>query len=156
MVGRKTYQLNGVSVIMETETMLLYHGSKFNDVITTTIGVHLTKQIYLLVKKICAMGQDWGYCLGNYASGGGGYQNNRTWKRLHATDGDIVLGFKAEPKGHLGQSSGACDWSICSNRIEVSVMSDNIKTGSGKLMYFNLADYASHQAFLIEKTGMMI
>ena len=47
------------------------------------------------------MGQDWGYCLGNYAGGGGGYQNNRTWKRLHATDGDIVLGFKAEPKGHL-------------------------------------------------------
>ena len=54
------------------------------------------------------MGQDWGYCMGNYAGGGGGYQNNRTWKRFHATDGDVVLGFKAEHKGHQGQSSGAC------------------------------------------------
>tara|TARA_B100000161_G_C33520963_1_gene401085 strand:+ start:276 stop:428 length:153 start_codon:yes stop_codon:yes gene_type:complete len=30
-------------------------------------------------------------------------------------------------------------------------MSDNIKTGSGQLMYFNQPDYASHQAFLILK-----
>jgi hypothetical protein len=51
------------------------------------------------------MGQDWGYCLGNY---GTGFQNNRTWKRFYATDADVQLGFKSEPKGHLGQSSGAC------------------------------------------------
>ena len=51
------------------------------------------------------MGQDWGYCMGNYGSG---YQNNRTWKRFYATDADVRMGFKTEPKGHLGQSSGAC------------------------------------------------
>lgn len=51
------------------------------------------------------MGQDWGYCLGNY---GTGYQNNRTWKLFHATDSQTIMGFKTEPKGHQGQSSGAC------------------------------------------------
>jgi hypothetical protein len=54
------------------------------------------------------MGQDWGYCLGNYAGAGGGYQNNRTWKLFYATDSQTVMGFKTEPKGHQGLSSAAC------------------------------------------------
>jgi hypothetical protein len=57
------------------------------------------------------MGQDWGYMLGNYSGGGGSgnaRQNNRTFKLFHATDSMTMLGFKTEPKGHQGQSSGAC------------------------------------------------
>ena len=57
------------------------------------------------------MGQDWGYMLGNYSGGGGSgnaRQNNRTFKLFHATDSMTMLGFKSEPKGHQGQSSGAC------------------------------------------------
>ena len=94
-----------------------YHGNgnnvtllwlTFNDVTTSSIGGAFNQLDISSGEENMCMGQDWGYCLGNYAGGGGGYQNNRTWKRFHATDGDVVLGFKAEPKGHQGQSSGAC------------------------------------------------
>lgn len=57
------------------------------------------------------MGQDWGYMLGNYSGTGGSgnsRQNNRTAKFFHATDAFVLMGFKTEPKGHQGQSSGTC------------------------------------------------
>ena len=57
------------------------------------------------------MGQDWGYCVGNYSGSGGSgnaRQNNRTFKFYHATDAMAMCGFKTEPKGHQGQSSGTC------------------------------------------------
>jgi hypothetical protein len=58
-----------------------------------------------------SMGQDWGYMLGNYVGTGGSgnaRQTNRTAKLFHATDSFVLMGFKTEPKGHQGQSSGAC------------------------------------------------
>ena len=57
------------------------------------------------------MGQDWGYMVGNYSGSGGSgnaRQNNRTMKFFHATDAMTMCGFKTEPKGHQGQSSGTC------------------------------------------------
>jgi len=57
------------------------------------------------------MGQDWGYCVGNYSGSGGSgnaRQNNRTFKIFHANDSFVMCGFKTEPKGHQGQSSGTC------------------------------------------------
>jgi len=56
-------------------------------------------------------GQDWGYMLGNYSGGGGSgnaRQNNRSMKIFHANDSMTMMGYKTEPKGHQGQSSGAC------------------------------------------------
>lgn len=50
------------------------------------------------------MGQDWGYLLGQYD----GQQNNHTVKTNYATDTMTQLGAAAMPKGHVGQSSGAC------------------------------------------------
>ena len=50
------------------------------------------------------MGQDKGYMLGNY----NGNQNNETASINYATDVWTALGAAARPKGHYGQSSGAC------------------------------------------------
>lgn len=50
------------------------------------------------------MGQNHGYCLGNY----NGAQNNNTWKIDHTTHTMTRLGATAEPKGKGGMSSAAC------------------------------------------------
>ena len=81
---------------------------KFNDLTATSIGSQFNQADIAGGEENMEMGQDWGYQLGCYGGSGGNYQNNRTWKRFYSNDSDIVLGFKAEPKGHQGQSSGAC------------------------------------------------
>jgi hypothetical protein len=50
------------------------------------------------------MGQDWGYMLGNYDN----QQNNHSVKFTYATDVQTTMGAATRPKGHYGQSSGAC------------------------------------------------
>jgi len=55
-------------------------------------------------------GQDHGYILGHYD----GQQNNHTIKQTHATDVEVTLGAAAMPKGHYGQSSGACSTAAAS------------------------------------------
>lgn len=50
------------------------------------------------------MGQDWGYMLGQYD----GQQNNHTVKHNYSTDSLTQMGAACMPKGHTGQSSGAC------------------------------------------------
>lgn len=50
------------------------------------------------------MGQDWGYMLGQYD----GQQNNYTVKYTYASLAQTVMGAATRPKGHYGQSSGAC------------------------------------------------
>lgn len=52
----------------------------------------------------CAMGQDNGYVLGHYD----GQQNNHTIRQSYSSDTEVTLGATAQPKGHYGQSSGAC------------------------------------------------
>ena len=49
------------------------------------------------------MGQDWGYCLGQYDN----QQNNHTVKYVYSTDSQTTLGYASRPKGHIGQSSAA-------------------------------------------------
>lgn len=90
-----------------------YHGNgnnvtlpwmKVNDLTGTSISIFNQSDVASGEENM-QEGQDWGYCLGNY---GAEAQNNRTWKRFYASDSDVQMGFKTEPKGHLGQSSGAC------------------------------------------------
>ena len=50
------------------------------------------------------MGQDWGYMLGNYD----GQQNNHSVKFTYSNDVQTTMGASTRPKGHYGQSSGAC------------------------------------------------
>lgn len=50
------------------------------------------------------MGQNWGYCLGQY----NGLQNNYTFKVNYSTDSMSVLGTASQPKGHAGMSSACC------------------------------------------------
>jgi hypothetical protein len=50
------------------------------------------------------MGQNWGYCLGQY----NGVQCNYTFKMNYSTNVTTVLGTASQPKGHAGMSSGAC------------------------------------------------
>jgi hypothetical protein len=50
------------------------------------------------------MGQNWGYMMGNY----NGQQNNQTMKVSYTSDVCTTMGFATMPKGHFGQSSGAC------------------------------------------------
>lgn len=62
----------------------------------------------------CLMGQDNGYVLGHYD----GQQNNHTIRQSYSTDSEVTLGATAQPKGHYGQSSGACApgaMTVCSN-----------------------------------------
>jgi hypothetical protein len=62
----------------------------------------------------CMMGQDNGYVLGHYD----GQQNNHTIRQSYSTDSEVTLGSAAQPKGHYGQSSGACStaaMNVCSN-----------------------------------------
>ena len=50
------------------------------------------------------IGQDWGYCLGNYD----GAQNNNAYKVTYATHSCVAGGSKMQPSGHGGMSSGWC------------------------------------------------
>lgn len=49
-------------------------------------------------------GQDNGYIMGHYD----GQQNNHTIRQSYTSDTEVTLGAAAQPKGHYGQSSGAC------------------------------------------------
>ena len=62
----------------------------------------------------CMMGQDNGYVMGHFDN----QQNNHTIRQSYSTDSEVTLGATAQPKGHYGQSSGACStgaMNICSN-----------------------------------------
>ncbi len=49
-------------------------------------------------------GQDHGYIMGHFD----GQQNNHTIKQTHSSDTETTMGAGCMPKGHYGQSSGAC------------------------------------------------
>lgn len=84
---------------------------QFSDVNGSSINNSLSKP-YALGEENMEMGQDWGYCLGQYD----GQQNNMTFKVSYSTSTCTVMGFATMPKGHVGQSSGCCSsaaMSIC-------------------------------------------
>ena len=84
---------------------------KFSDSTGVDITTGLSK-VRALGEENFQMGQDWGYMLGQYD----GQQNNHTVKHTYSNDSMTTLGATAQPKGHFGQSSGACSsaaLSIC-------------------------------------------
>ena len=56
-------------------------------------------------------GENHGYMLGNY----NGQQNNMTWKFTYATYTTTNCSAVTRPKGHYGQSSGACSSAAASH-----------------------------------------
>ena len=84
---------------------------KFND--NTTAYISAMTKLGNFGEENMQMGQNWGYMLGNF----NGQQNNWTTKTTYSTDAMITMGPATQPKGHYGQSSGACSSaaaSICS------------------------------------------
>lgn len=76
---------------------------KFSDSTGTYTSNTLTKP-QALGEENMQMGQEWGYCLGQY----NGYQNNYTFKVMYSNDAMTVLGTASQPKGHAGLSSATC------------------------------------------------
>ena len=62
-------------------------------------------------------GENHGYMLGNY----NGQQNNMTWKFNYATYTTSNCGAITRPKGHYGQSSGACSTAAASHTASHNV-----------------------------------
>ena len=80
--------------------------SKFSDAtgVDILIGA-VNSKLGTFSEENFQMGQNWGYCLGNYD---GAQQNNMTLKYNYLTDVVSSLGTAARPKGHFGQSSACC------------------------------------------------
>tara|TARA_R110000868_G_scaffold369328_1_gene632679 strand:+ start:1673 stop:2815 length:1143 start_codon:yes stop_codon:yes gene_type:complete len=85
-----------------TGTNVTAQKSRFSDSTGTNINTYNKVRSY--GEDNVEDGQDWGYIMGHYD----GQQNNHTIKQTHSTDVEITLGAAAQPKGHFGQSSGAC------------------------------------------------
>ena len=77
--------------------------TKFSDSTGSDINTGLSK-VRSCGEENMQMGQDWGYMMGNYD----GQQNNHTVKTTYSTDVLLQMGAACMPKGHVGQSSGAC------------------------------------------------
>lgn len=75
---------------------------KYND--TTGANISDTYSPDVSGEENFQVGQNWGYCLGNY----NGAQNNNTYRVNYFTDAVTALGSTAQPKGHGGMSSGCC------------------------------------------------
>lgn len=76
---------------------------KMNDL----TGATLSTSVYspdVAGEENFEVGQNWGYCLGNY----NGTQNNNSYKVNYITDAVTVGGSDMQPKGHDGMSSGCC------------------------------------------------
>ena len=77
--------------------------ARFSDS-TGAIQVSNLSKPSALGEENMQMGQEWGYCLGQY----NGQQNNYTFKVTYSNDTMSVLGTASQPKGHVGMSSGLC------------------------------------------------
>jgi hypothetical protein len=90
---------------------------KFSDSTGVDITTSMSK-IRACGEENFQMGQNWGYMLGQYD----GQQNNQTVKYNYLNDTLMQLGTGAQPKGHFGQSSGACSSAaatVCSTNASV-------------------------------------
>ena len=85
-----------------TGTNVTIGKAKFSDSTGSTLSTFNKVRAY--GEDNVEEGQDWGYIMGHYD----GQQNNHTIKQTHSTDVEVTLGPAAQPKGHYGQSSGAC------------------------------------------------
>jgi hypothetical protein len=76
--------------------------AKFNQ--NTGARLSTYNKIRAYGESNCEDGQDNGYIMGHYD----GQQNNHTIRQSYSSDTEVTLGAAAQPKGHYGQSSGAC------------------------------------------------
>jgi hypothetical protein len=74
--------------------------SKFSESTRTDIVTNLSRG-FNAGEENHHMGQDKGYCLGEYD----GQQNNKSWYVTYSTDTVTLLGAAGRPKGHYGMSS---------------------------------------------------
>lgn len=103
---------DGWSKILSTKWGYHYGGTggntttgfgKFSDSTGSDISTSLAK-LRAVGEENFQMGQNWGYMIGEYD----GQQTNMTVRHMYANDAMVTLGAVAQPKGHFGQSSGAC------------------------------------------------
>jgi hypothetical protein len=86
--------------------------ARFRDSDGTTLATFNKVRAY--GEDNCMMGQDNGYVMGHFDN----QQNNHTIRQSYSTDSEVTLPSTAQPKGHYGQSSGACStgaMTVCSN-----------------------------------------
>jgi hypothetical protein len=76
--------------------------AKFND--STGSRISTFNKVRAYGEANYEDGQDNGYCMGHYD----GQQNNHTIRQSYSSDTEVTLPAAAQPKGHYGQSSGAC------------------------------------------------
>ena len=76
--------------------------TKFNETTISDVSTSIDRG-FTAGEENHQMGQEWGYCLGQYD----GQQNNKSHKMTYATDTVTVLGPAGRPKGHYGMSSAA-------------------------------------------------
>jgi len=76
--------------------------AKFSD--STGANISTYNKIRAYGEDNVEEGQDWGYIMGHYD----GQQNNHTIKQSHSSDAEVTMPASCQPKGHYGQSSGAC------------------------------------------------
>lgn len=109
--GGLDFSSDGQQKTMGTKWGHLYVGQGSNTVIgmykvseATGLSIATFNKLRGYGEENQQMGQDWGYTLGHYD----GQQNNHTIKFNYSTDTLTTMGAACMPKGHIGQSSGAC------------------------------------------------
>jgi hypothetical protein len=101
---------DGICKILSAKQGHLYGGTganvtsgQYKFTISSETSASMTNKLRAMGEENFQMGQNWGYCLGNYDD----QQNNHTVKYTYSNDAQLVLGSAARPKGHTGQSSAA-------------------------------------------------
>lgn len=106
------FATDGVCKFLSTKKGWHYGGTSSNVTIgfgkwSDSTGSYISNSLSkpsALGEENMEMGQEWGYCLGQY----NGAQNNYTFKVIYSTDVMSVLGTASQPKGHVGMSSAVC------------------------------------------------
>jgi hypothetical protein len=100
----------GICKILPTKLGYFYGGSGANVTLgqykynyTTDTNGAMANKVRSMGEENFQMGQDHGYCLGNYDN----QQNNHTVKYNYLNDVQTTMGSNTRPKGHTGQSSAA-------------------------------------------------
>jgi hypothetical protein len=94
---KKTWHYIGQGTNTSSRYITKFSETTISDV-TTTLD-----RGFIAGEENNQMGQEWGYCLGQYD----GQQNNKSHKMTYSNDTVTVLGAAGRPKGHYGMSSAA-------------------------------------------------
>jgi hypothetical protein len=85
--------------------------TRFNDSNGAATGGSQFSTLTSVGEENMETGEDHGYMLGNF----NGHQNNMTWKFTYSTYTTTNMSALTRPKGHYGQSSGACSSAAASH-----------------------------------------